>query len=628
MSEKAGGGRLKPKSARVARLASRWTLPAVLAFVFVAALIAGAAVSPYLFQATTLEREIALQLRATTGLELSAKMTGVFELLPRPHVLLDAPRVSDPDGHITLSADSLDGDVRLLPLIVGRVELSSATLVRPHIDIDLEWGPMSAGSLLGRAMRATGPIEPADRQRLGAVTLVDGTATLKGPSPSRARNLTGIDVTLDWRDLDSPATLTGALSVDGMATDVAAWIAEPSALLRGDHSAVAFHVHSAPIDLSASGDLVRNGATTFRGHLSSTVPSVPAILDRIGVDTTLLAPFANVMLVSDANVAVDAQGQPTIDLSSLKLRADGNDYEGTLAFQGGGRPTLSGTLATEQLALPPFLSKMPALFDAARAWSKAPIMGGVPRPLDLDLRISATRARLPPVTIDDAAVAIITRGRRTEIALVEGKAYGGAAKGRVSIGLSEDGIDLRGAGSLVGADASALAWDALGRQVATGTLNGSADLETSGDSPSALIHGLQGWAKGTLTDGEISGIDAASALRDIGRKRPEAALAALRGGRTAFASLTLGTRIGDGIATIVDGTMSGPDALIKLEGDADLDARTLDVRCQADAPSGGVVAPHLPFGIEGFFDKPTLVPIEAPQSQSDPSTPETKAPPR
>lgn len=590
-----------------AALLSRWSLPALLAFVCVAAILVLNAAAPYLFKGATLESEVAAQLRATAGLEFSAGVSGRFDLLPRPHVVFYKMHVSDPAGTLKVDAEEFDGDVRLLPLIVGRVELTSATLYRPRLAFDLDSRPIRPDSLIGRAIYAREPVASQETQRLGTVTLIDGAATINSRS-ARIPALEAVNVTLDWRDLDSPATLTGSLSLRGMSADIAAWIAQPASLIRGDHSAMTLNIHSAPLDFSATGDLASAAATTFRGHITTKAPAGAAFLAALGSSTKLIAPFANLSLNSDASLSVDSDGRSSVDLPKLTLRADGNEYEGTLAFQGGPRPSLSGTLASEQLMLAPFLTRLPSLLDPERRWSRVPIVGQPPRVIDLDLRVSATHVRMSPITVDDAALAIMTRGDRTDIALVEGKAYGGALKGRMSIGVSADGISLRGTSSIAGADASALTWDVFGRQLAAGTMSGSLSLETLGDSPVTLMRGIQGWAKGSVLDGEISGADLVRALRELGNGRPAAVSTALRSGRTPFRTLVFGTHVYDGVATFDEGTIQSPDADLSVGGSADLGDRSLDLRALAKPSAATPARPHLGFAIGGSFDKLRISP--------------------
>jgi uncharacterized protein involved in outer membrane biogenesis len=255
---------------------------------------------------------------------------------------------------------------------------------------------------------------------------------------------------------------------------------------------------------------------------------------------------------------------------------------------------------------------MPQLLDSSRHWTAKRLNFDRQDRLDLDLRISATHLRAPPVAIDDAALAVITRDNRTEVALVAGKAYGGTIKGRASIGLSESGVSLRATGSLGEADVSALSWDVLGRQRASGTLSASGNLETNGANVRELITGLHGWVKARAANGELSDVDIGHGLREIARKRPDTVLSALRNGRTPFTALSLGVNISGGDVSIDDGLLQGPDANLKVEGQAALDSRALDLRMTAAAPTTAVdpdaPPPWLAFDIKGTFDQPDVSP--------------------
>lgn len=570
----------------------------------------GHAAGPYLFRVATVQSEIATQVRVTTGLILATPSRARFDLLPSPRIKMADVHVSDPSGTLTMDAETLTGEVRLLPLLVGRIELASATLLKPRLVIDLDGRPVPPDSIIGHAIHARAGTSFGGDQRLGAITLVDGTATLSSRVPRHLPRFSDLDVTLDWRDLDSPATLTGTMRVAGTSTAVAAWVEQPSALMRGDRSAAALRLQSTPLDLSASGDVVVAAATTFKGHLAATSPSLTALLALCGKGGVLPAPFADVAMDSDATLAVDRAGSVTLGMTNLHLSADGNSYEGTLAYQGAGpTPLLSGTLATEQLALRPFLSRLPPLLAADRTWSDARITPTVPPgPLQLDMRISASHVRLPPFTVDDAALSVMTRGDRLEIGLNEGAAYGGALKGRLSIGLAPDGLSFRGAGALAGADASAIGWDLFGRQVAAGSLSGSGAFESAGVDTAALMAHLKGWARGSASDGDLTGTDLGLGLRALARGRTAEAEAALKAGRTPFQTLSFDLRLVDGIATIGDASMQGRDATLTATGSVDLATRQLDLRAVAATPEVAVSGPRakLPLEIGGSFEKPAI----------------------
>ena len=60
---------------------------------------------------------------------------------------------------------------------------------------------------------------------------------------------------------------------------------------------------------------------------------------------------------------------------------------------------------------------------------------------DIDMRISATAARIERVTVEDAAVAALVRGDRLELILDEARAYRGLVKARLLATIGPDGID-------------------------------------------------------------------------------------------------------------------------------------------------------------------------------------------
>ena len=606
MIEKAAAGEKRPEAPRALLISG-------LAALVVVAITGAHAGAPYLFTRATLQSEVATQVRETTGLAIETDHAR-FDLLPRPHVTMAGVHVADASGSLLLDADRLSGDVRLLPLIVGRIELSAITLRRPRLSVDLDGRSIAPDSTIGRALQRADPSNGAQR-RLGSVTIVDGTITLKQRLFGRPYALSNVDATVDWRDLDAPATITGSLQIDQTPADVAGWVAQPSSLMRGGRSTVALRIHSTPLDFTATGDLSRSWSTGFKGHVMASAPSLDGLLALYSRDLPLPAPFANVTLSSDASVSVDDGTLTSADLHNLNVRADGNSYEGTIAYTGGRNPLVSGTLATDQLVLAPFVDRAPRLLSADRTWSRTPFAPVRLGAVNLDLRISGAHLRLAPLNINDAALSLMTRGDRLEIALNEGKAYGGSIKGRASLGFGQGGLSLRAAGTLADADLATLTWDAFGWQAASGTLSGSANLESEGQTPAALMAHLQGWAKGRASDGEISGFDLRHELQVAGQTDKGSAEPIPLGGRTAFSSTEVRLHIAGGNATVERGDLSGASAALTVAGVADLAKRALALHASMQPPNpsldgnaDGRAPRTLRFGVTGNFDHVVIAP--------------------
>ena len=106
------------------------------------------------------------------------------------------------------------------------------------MQIDLDGRPMPPDSVIGRAADAapaTAEAASADAARLGAVTLVDGRARLISKQLSPDLSIDAINVTLDWRKPGAAAMVTGQAQIRGETAAIAAWIASPAGLLRGQH---------------------------------------------------------------------------------------------------------------------------------------------------------------------------------------------------------------------------------------------------------------------------------------------------------------------------------------------------------------------------------------------------------
>ena len=594
-------------SIRVTR--SRRIASVSLALFVVVLLLAGKAGAPYLFQGATLQSELATQVGLTTGLVVTSKDHGRFDLLPRPHIVMKGLHFVDPSGALQVDAEELKGEVRLLPLLVGRIELGSATLVRPKLAVNFDGRPVQPDSMIGRTLHPIAHGSTVPSGRLGMVTLVDAAISMTSKALGPLPDLNDVDVTIDWPDLDSPATVTGSFSVKKVAADIAIWLAQPSSLMRGETSPLALRFQSTPLDLSANGDLIVVGLSNFRGHVALRAPSMGGALALAAIAMPLPAPFANLTLNSDVTLGVDRDGRSAVNLSALRLRLDRNDYEGTLAIQGGSRPVITGTLATDRLALAPFLDRVPPSLDAKRQWTHDPLMLARRDPIALDLRISASHLLLAPFTVDDAALAIMTRGERTEIVLAEGHAYGGDVRARASVGIAGNDLNLRGVCSLTNADAATLSWDLLGRQAATGTFSGSANLETNGSSLAALVANLSGSMKGRATEGDFSIADLGLGLVTTNSQSLAALLPAEKG-RTPFHDAGFALNLSGGEGTIEDAMMHGSETTVTATGTLRLAERRLDLQVDALPAVLRNASPDKPLRLRvgGSFDRIVISP--------------------
>ena len=153
-----------------------------LAGLAIAGLGLGAAIAPWTVSRTALREEIAAQLRSSSGLYVFIEGPSTFALLPSPHVKLGRVNFVEPQAALVLKTENLNGQLRWLPLLTGRLELQRAELLRPQLTIDIDGKPMTKAGAVVRAADAK-PATPeaakADRARLGTISFIDGSAILR-----------------------------------------------------------------------------------------------------------------------------------------------------------------------------------------------------------------------------------------------------------------------------------------------------------------------------------------------------------------------------------------------------------------------------------------------------------------
>jgi len=219
---------------------------------------------------------------------------------------------------------------------------------------------------------------------------VNGTARLKTKSAASDLIIDDIDMTLDWRNLNEAASLTGKARVRGEFGDIAAWVAEPAELLRGGRSEITLDIKTDVLALTTNGMLSAAPKPDYSGHLRASSADLPKFLELVGY------PIARMSSLSRFRLACDAKAnQDGVAFSDLHLRLAGSDFEGSLAIETGeSRPLLSGTLATDLLALDPFFAHFQKPVGDDGLWSREPLDLRALTTANLDIRVSASRARL------------------------------------------------------------------------------------------------------------------------------------------------------------------------------------------------------------------------------------------
>jgi len=583
---------------------------AIVLAAFAAALGGVVLLAPWAYSTQAMIGEVAAEFRAASGLAFSAAGGGHFTLLPRPRVSIENPHLRDDRNALTIDADRLSGNLGLLALLRGRLEVSGLALARARIFVDLDRGPMGAAGAPARAAAtqpSTAEARRTDAERLGAVTLIDASLRLRrGGEETR---LDALDAQLDWPAVGAPATLTAAFNLRGERPRLLFWIARPGAMLRGDQSPVTARLDCDSVHIEIEG-LGQSGPTPrFSGRITASAPSLRQSLRFFDISAPLPGPLENIQLVALARASAR-----DLQLTDLRFVADDNVFDGVFTLRHEeGRALVQATLSSNFVSLKPMLADFPALLAADGQWSRdlfeLPDLAGA----DVDLRLSAAHMRLSRLALDEASLSAILRDGRFEIALSEAQAYKGALKAKVALAAQSDStLEIHASAQAGGLDAGALLWDAAARNDASGILDTTLSLDSQGDSIAALMRNLDGRAALLLSDGQFAGANLERALRRLD-KRPLASALDIRSGRTSFDKAAATLKISHGVATLDESAAAfGPGFSLTFAGAARIGERMLSLKALAsEADEAGKPRPkgtQIGFDLSGSWDDPTLAP--------------------
>ena len=338
--------------------------------------------------------------------------------------------------------------------------------------------------------------------------------------------------------------------------------------------------------------------------MNASIPSIAALTALLNAERPPVLAADDLAVAGKIKAAPDA-----VTLGDATLTSAEQTFEGALEIaHPGGRPTVSGTLAAEALALEPLLGPPQRLFDPSGAWSEKPFALAPPQSFDLDLRLSASRLDVYGWRLADAAAALIVKDGKLSANLMEAAAYGGRLEGEASVVCTDGDLKLSARGELAEADLGAALAD-FGRPAATGRGAARFSVETSGSSPAAVIAALSGAAALEATDGGIVGVNLEEALRRS-QRRPIDVGRDMRLGGTAYDRLAVSLSLADGRAEVERGAMTSRGVSAGLDGLIDLVAQewalTLSAVQTDAAGEESQNAAHLTLDIDGPWTAPTI----------------------
>jgi AsmA protein len=550
------------------------------------------------------------QIRAATGFDPLRLGPVSVSMFPLPAVAFSDVALGEPAGdEIALTAEHLNVNLRLVPLLAGRVEIADIALVKPRIAVTVyadgrtNWSPLI--DTLGRTLK---PDATRDERAMSfsEIAIRDGAVTLHVADRGVDETLEGMDLSLAWPAIAKSFAATGHFTWHHEIVEASLLIANFSGALAGDDSGLKFRASAGRLKTAFDGVMSYRPTLKIDGTLAADTASLREALLWTGGHALPAGGLGQFAVKSHAMVTGRA-----ISLSDLNVELDGNVAEGVLSYTTTGRQSFQGTLAVENLDLSPYVSTFWLIAENTHDWDRRALVLEWFNGWEADVRLSAARVQLNSAELGRTAVAASMRAGRLVVTVGEAQAFDGVVTGRFAVARSEAaGADFSSQMQFAGVNLAGC----LSQLFGVSQLDGSGHVGFAVASRGHDVRELAGNLNGTLqiaaTDGGLNGLNVEQMMQRI-QHSPFAANGDIRTGRTPFDKLNIGLRIADGLATIDDVALEGPSVRLAVTGSTSIQERELNLAGTANlisASSDATPLFELPFTVRGQWTSPSIVP--------------------
>jgi AsmA protein len=555
------------------------------------------AVVPWTLSTDVLRSAMSAQLKSNYGLELSVAGRSTITFLPVPRLAFENVTLTTSEGKPVVRNGFFRGELRVLPLLAARLELSELSLsdAAISVDIDRDERPSLQVAIAGLRDR----FAPRDAaSHIQRIVLKRAELRLVDRRTHDEAVVHGIELVANWPHAESPLDVAGSLTWRGETIDFAGSV-RPSAVFAGRSSPFKVQARAPLARFSWSGDWSWPDVPRFAGRSVFETRSFHDFCRWSGLDLPLARAVQAFALDSEMVLEGAHLSWPT-----ARLNLAGDRLQGALSLRSeGGRRTITGTLAADRLDLTGLAASFAQAPSAAGGASSNAIdlhrAGGT----DLDLRLSATTARIGPVRMEDLAANVSMKPGRHEASIGRVSINKGVAKGRATLTRAAEGVEVKGQGSFDRLDLASLLGDLGAPRWIGGSAQGQFTFEGAGDTAAEVVRRLHGRAGVTLRQGELVGM----ALNDVVRRTDArgASAPAGRGGRTPFDEAYLNLTVTDGTAEIIDGGLMSAGLRATLQGRASLSDHVVAAKANVE---GAGVAGGIVLDITGPWDRLAIVP--------------------
>jgi AsmA protein len=563
---------------------------AFLIALFALALVAAAA-APWTLRENGLSSALSDHMKERYGLDLTVNGRSTFAVLPIPRVKFEDVTIRFPDQALKAEGGILRGEIRILPLLFGRVELS---------DFDLSDSKITASAQALQAVDWTGAFKSRSRT-LHARRLILNRTTIHWTDLKDA-DLDIAELVIRWVGENEPLTVYGnALWRDERVILTEASV-HPDQLVSGGISPFRLAVAAPAARLSLMGEAQLGLNPRLTGEGSVEARSVRDFTRWSGVKL----PFGP--LIQAFSIEGDfSMDHRRLSWPSAAVKLGDDELEGTMAVRfDAERPVITGTLAADGLDLTGLFAPFTQARTSSGAWSEETLDLARVTGTDLDLRLSAASARLGKLRVEDMAASVLVRPGEIEASIGRAGFHDGSLKGRLSLVSVGGATEFKSQGTFTGIEIAPFLSSIGEPRWITGLAQGQFTFDGKGKNPVEVVRRAHGRSTITVRKGELVGIALGDALKRA-EKHPLLASLNWKGGRTPFEEAQAQIVVQDGVGEVTEGNLKSADLTAELKGEVLMVDRTLNLKARVSS-ANSQTAPAIAFAIGGGWDNVNVMP--------------------
>jgi len=569
---------------------------------------------PFLISGDFLRGRISAEIAALTGRPVAISGDPSLSLYPLVAITVDGLTVGNPEGmgdDAFIAADGLRATMRVLPLLIGRLEFDEFELIKPRVrlvvsdDGRANW-QMDKSAIAAQAKLAAltdapargapaGSEQPSGDVRIGRLKVTDGIILYDDLASDHREEMTAVELDVAWPSASTAVGGSGSFLWRGETVEFNGSVANPLALIAGGASPVRFAAATTALRVSFAGRANGVDSLQLDGSATATTPSLRRAIEWMGTPMGT----GSILGAGSIDGTIHWAGwTASFDVAVIEL--DGNGATGSLSADfGGSRPSVQGTLAADTIDLSPYVEAMRADLVAEGSWLIAPARLAFAEAIDADLRISASQALIGATRIGKMAAAVTIRSGVLDVSVGEAQFYGGTLEARIGAAMAGDMLVGRAEAKLSNVPAGVALSDLVAISVLDGTAAVSLTVAGRGASWGELARSVGGTAKVAIVDGSLAGFDVSSVAEVMADPLSEP----MRPGTatTAFADLTATLTISEGNLTTDDLTMTGEGFALAMAGKGSVLNGLVDAKARIMTERDEV-----PIAITGRWRVPTI----------------------